>query len=100
MRMFVRAPSALWTEIDGQTMFMNIENGAYFEVVGIGNVIWQMLDTPRTEADVVDHVTKRYRVDHDTCAYDVHIFLERLLAASLITASTPSPPGAGSAAPG
>jgi hypothetical protein len=95
MRMFVRAPSALWTELDGQTLFMNIEDGSYFEVVGIGNVIWNLLDIPRSEAEVVDYVTARYRVDRNTCVCDVRDFLERLLGANLITEEVASLTDAG-----
>lgn len=100
MSTFARAPSALWTELDGQFLLMNIENGSYFEVVGIGSVIWHQLDTPRSESDIVDHLTAHYRVDRETCARDVRSFLERLLAASLITQESGPPPGADSAAAG
>ncbi len=85
MSMLARAPNALWTELDGQFLLMSIENGSYFEVVGIGNAIWHLLDTPRSEAEIIDHVTRRYRVDRDTCARDVSVFLSRLMAVSLIT---------------
>lgn len=100
MSMFTRTPSALWTELDGQFLLMNIENGAYFEVVGIGSAIWHLLETPRAEAEIVDHLTARYRVDHDTCARDVRAFLTRLLAANLVTQKAGSSPGAEGATAG
>lgn len=100
MSMFARAPSALWTELDGQFLLMNIENGAYFEVVGIGSAIWHLLETPRSEAEIVDHVTQRYRVDRDTCARDVRAFLDRLQAVSLIKKGAEPSPGADGTAAG
>ncbi len=49
--------SALWTELDGQFILMNVEDGAYFEVAGVGEAIWRMLsDAPRSEAEIVDHL--------------------------------------------
>lgn len=100
MRMFARAPSALWTELDGQFLLMNIENGGYYEVVGIGGAIWHLLETPRSEAEIVDHLIQRYRVERDTCAGDVRLFLDRLLAVNLIIQEAAPPAGADSAAAG
>lgn len=100
MTFFTRAPTALWTELDGQFLLMSVESGAYFEVAGIGSAIWHLLEDPRSEAEIVDHVTQRYRVDHETCARDVRAFIERLLAAGMITQTASPPPGADSAAAG
>lgn len=83
--MFVRSPSALWTELDGQFMLMNIENGSYYEVTGIGGVIWHMLETPRSEADIVEAITDRYEVEREQCARDVRAFLDKLVATHVVT---------------
>lgn len=83
--MFVRSPSALWTELDGQFMLMNIENGSYYEMAGIGGVIWQMLETPQSEADIVEAVLNRYQVEREQCTRDVRAFLDKLLATHVVT---------------
>lgn len=86
--MFVRSQSALWTELDGQVMLMNIENGSYYEVAGIGGVIWHMLETPRSEAEVVDAVVTAYRVEREQCLLDVRAFLEKLVASHVVIEHT------------
>lgn len=83
--MFVRSPSALWTELDGQFMLMNIENGSYYEMTGIGGVIWHMLETPRSEADIVEAIIDRYQVGREQCAHDVRAFLDKLVATHVVT---------------
>lgn len=82
--MFVRSQSALWTELDGQFMLMNIEDGSYYEIAGIGGVIWHMLETPRSEAEIVDAVLATYRVERERCRLDVRAFLEKLVAAHVV----------------
>lgn len=82
--MFVRSQSALWTELDGQFMLMNIEDGSYYEMAGIGSVIWHMLESPRSEAEIVDAVVATYRVDRAQCADDVRAFLEKLVASHVV----------------
>lgn len=95
--MFVRSPSALWTELDGQFMLMNIENGSYYEMTGIGGVIWQMLETPKSEAELVEAILGRYEVERDQCSRDVRAFLDKLVATHVVTeqpdtAGTTAPP--------
>lgn len=83
--MFVRNPNALWTELDGQIMLMNVEKGAYYELVGIGGDIWRLLDVSRSEAEIVDQIVERYRVSRDQCLSDVRVFLEKLVAAHILS---------------
>jgi len=83
--MFVRSPNALWTELDGQFMLMNIEDGSYYEMSGIGGVIWQMLETPRSEAEIVETILNSYQVEREQCAQDVRAFLEKLVATHVLS---------------
>lgn len=100
--MLVRNQSALWTELDGQFLLMNIENGAYYEVAGVGGAIWHLLAAPRSEMEIVDHVVERYRVDRQECARDVRAFLDKLLAARIVfdEAGTADASGAASSSAG
>lgn len=96
--MFVRSQSALWTELDGQFMLMNIEDGSYYEMAGIGSVIWQMLERPRSEAEIVDAVVATYRVERERCVADVRAFLEKLVTSHVVieqseAAGAPLPTG-------
>lgn len=82
--MFVRSQSALWTELDDQFMLMNIEDGSYYEITGIGGAIWHMLETPRSEAEIVEAVLATYRIEREQCAIDVRAFLEKLEASRVV----------------
>jgi len=82
--MFVRNQSALWTELDGQFMLMNVEDGSYYEVAGVGGLIWHMLDTPRSEAEIVDTILASHTVDREQCVLDVRAFLGKLTAANVV----------------
>lgn len=82
--MFVRNQSVLWTELDGQLMLMDIETGAYYQVEGIGGAIWQMLETPRSEAEIVEAILATYRVGKDECVNDIRIFLAKLVESKVV----------------
>ena len=82
--MFVRSQSTLWTKIDNQVMLMNIENGSYYEIEGIGGAIWQMLETPRSEAEIVEAILATYRVEQEECVNDIRAFLAKLTASQIV----------------
>ena len=91
---FERNSNALWTELDGQIVLMNIENGAYFEMAGVGGAIWSFLESPRSEAEIVDNIVAHYRVERPACEQDVRAFLNKLLAAKMVTEQSGSTGGA------
>lgn len=84
MGIFERNQSALWTELDGQFMLMNIEDGAYYEVVGVGSAIWKLLESPCSEAEIVDRVVEQYAVDRAVGARDVRAFLDKLVTVGML----------------
>jgi len=91
--MWSRNPDILWTELSGQAYLMNVENGRYYEVVGVGQAIWHLLDTPLSEDDLVSRVVERYAVSREQCARDVQHFLGKLSAAGLIAHDPVTPSG-------
>lgn len=82
--MFVRSQTTLWTELDDQLMLMNIESGSYYQIEGIGGAIWQMLETPRSETEIVAAIMATYRVDEAQCIKDIRAFLAKLLDAQAV----------------
>lgn len=82
---FARNSNALWTELDGQLVLMDIETGAYFEMAGVGGDIWRFLESPRSESEIVDSIVERYRVERPDCEQDVRAFLDKLVAARMVS---------------
>lgn len=82
--MISRNPSVLWTELDQQLVLLNLERNRYFEASGVGGVIWQLLEQPRSLAELVEHLVANYRVDAASCEADVRGFVDELSAAGLL----------------
>lgn len=83
--MIERNSAALWTELNGQMLFMNIGNGSYFEATGIASAIWELLEQPSTFDDLVAAIVARYQVAPEVCAGDARQFVDKLIAADLVT---------------
>ncbi len=84
MSSFHKNPNVLWTEIDGHVMIMSVDNGAYFELVGVADDIWRLLDTKNDEDAIVDALVDRFDVEREKCLLDVMAFLMKMLASNII----------------
>lgn len=82
--MLVRNPDALWTELSGHVLFMNIAKGIYFEATGIASAVWDILERPCSIGDLVAAIVARYEVDPKVCENDVRLFVDKLVAADLV----------------
>lgn len=83
---YIRASHLVATDMDGETVMMNVSQGTYFGLGGIGGRIWTLLAEPVTTEQMVRTICAEYAVDEATCRADVAQFLQELLAHGLVTA--------------
>lgn len=81
-----RAQDLVATDMDGETVMMNVSQGTYFGLGGIGGRIWALLAEPASAEHVVRTICAEYAVDEATCRADVEQFLQELLTHGLVTA--------------
>jgi hypothetical protein len=72
------------TTVDDEVVLLNNENGKYQGLVGVGPVIWDLLQDPTTPDDIVDHVADEFDVQRERCEADVHAFLDELVEEHLV----------------
>ncbi|MEY8717063.1 lasso peptide biosynthesis PqqD family chaperone [Francisella philomiragia] len=72
------------SEVDGETIMMNIDNNAYYTTQEIGNRIWELLDSLNTPKAICEQLMQEYEVSQEQCQNDVLQFLEQLLDNSII----------------
>jgi hypothetical protein len=81
-----RALDVVATEMNGETVMMDIEKGTYFALTGSGGQIWAALEAPATLAEVIAVVEREF----DVSAVDGHAamvteFVAKLLDQGLVT---------------
>lgn len=81
---FVRSQDLIATELDDDTVMMSIETGAYYGLSGSGTLIWELLEVPRTKAEVIAALQERYDVSLDALQADVEAFIDDMLKNALI----------------
>ena len=62
-----RSDDWVGTEVDGSYVMVNIESGKYVALNETASALWQALETPRSDSDLVDYLRARFDVSAEAC---------------------------------
>ena len=79
-----RIDDVLDTDIDNETVMMDIEQGRYFGLNETGTRIWALLAQPIVIGDLYDQLTAEFDVPPEQCEQEVFDFLGSLLTRGLL----------------
>ncbi|HWP47777.1 MAG TPA: PqqD family protein [Candidatus Limnocylindrales bacterium] len=87
--------------IDGETIIIDFDSGAYFSTDGVGSVIWEQIAQNASVNDIIHMLTQRYTGNCADIEQGVEQFLIELQRESLIAPldDAPSVPHAAPAIP-
>lgn len=74
-----RSDDLLFSDLDNETVMMDIEKGDYYGLDDIGSRIWTLAENPISVGEICAKLGEEYAVDADTCAADVLPFIDKLL---------------------
>ena len=75
---FRRRPDALWREVDGQVVGLNLGSSRYFSLNETGRVLWSLLEEPSDVAVLATELVLQFGIDEDQATRDVQAFLGAL----------------------
>lgn len=78
------SPDALFQEVAGEIVLLDLRSENYFGLDEVGTRIWRLLETGINIGEVVQKLLQEYDVDQITLEADVNDLLEKLLEAGLI----------------
>ncbi len=73
-----RKSTYLETELDDETIVMQIKTGRISSMAETGRAIWIRLSEPICFGDLIDDLVDEFEVERDTCATEVGGFLIEL----------------------
>lgn len=79
-----RKSGMMAADMNGETVMMDIETGMYYNLGAVGGRIWELLETPMTSAQLVEHLVAEFDVSPQQCAKDMQPFLEKMLRKGLL----------------
>jgi len=66
------------TDLAGEKVMVDFEQGKYFMIKGVGNDIWDMLADDVAVEDIIKKLLAEYEVTEEICAAEVLDFLNNL----------------------
>lgn len=79
----VRSSSVVHTEMNEQTMLMNIEEGKYYSLSQVGSQIWRLLENPTRVDALIAQLEEEFEVTEQECRDQTHEFLQDLIKRQL-----------------
>lgn len=74
----------LASQVNGETLMMDIEQDRYFSLDAIGSDVWARLAQPVAVEALCEGLARDYTVGAERLREDVHALLERMLERGLI----------------
>ncbi|WP_226670477.1 lasso peptide biosynthesis PqqD family chaperone [Metabacillus litoralis] len=79
-----RKSNILASDMDGETVMMNIETGKYYNIGNIGGAIWSLIEKPTQVDTLIVRLTEEYEVERSQCKADILPFLNKIFQQQLI----------------
>jgi len=73
------------TELAGEKVMIDFATGKYFMIKGVGNDIWDMIQTPVTYGEIVEKLLSEYDVSEEECNTSVANFLNKLTELNFVS---------------
>ena len=73
------------TDLVGERVMIDFDNGNYFILTGTANDIWDMLEDGVNSESIVDSLLDIYEVDAETCRTGVLSFLNDLVQIGFVS---------------
>jgi hypothetical protein len=70
--------------LDADTVILHLGSGTYYGLNAVGSTIWNLIQEPRTIAEIHDRLLQQYEADAGQCERDLLSVLDDLNKAGLV----------------
>jgi hypothetical protein len=85
----INAPQVISEVIDGEAVIVNLETGAYYSIQGAGSLIWELIETGASAADMLARLVDQYASSSAEIRSPLLSFLNELREEGLIEFVSP-----------
>jgi hypothetical protein len=71
-------------ELSDEVIILNLSNGVYYGLDGVGSRIWSLVREQKTVGEIVNAIFAEYEVDAERCRQDVVSLVQRLADEGLV----------------
>ena len=81
---FCRNSTMITRVIDGEAVIMDPQQGKVLALNQVGSFIWELLDSPHSQGDLLDKICREFNVGREEAAADLEEFLAVLKSKDLV----------------
>lgn len=89
-QVFTRNDNAIFTEVLGEAVILDVASGYYFSLNAPGTVIWQMLTPENSLGKILGAVCERFDVPPETAWEDLTALIRNLCSEKLVKLEAPA----------
>ena len=71
-------------KVSGEVVILNLKNGVYYSLNGVGTRIWELIQEPCTVTAIRDRLLDSYDIEAERCEWDLNALLHKLALEGLI----------------
>lgn len=71
-----------------ETVMMSVEAGKYYGFNAVASRIWELLESPKTVAQLSTQIYEEFEIDSETCEVDVVRFVNDMMNNGIVHAAT------------
>ena len=87
---FVQADGQLSCDLDGEVAILDMRSQTYFGLNPVGAYVWDLLTQPRSSAELLEALGRRYEASTEQLEADLQKLLRELQDRGLVTAAEPA----------
>ncbi len=72
------------SSLDEESVILNLKSGVYYGLNSVGTRIWDMIQSPKTLAEIQETIVAEYDVEPERCGNEVMDIFKELKTAGLI----------------
>ena len=84
MEKYRRNEQVLDGELDDNQVMMHLEKGKYFGLNPVGKRIWELIEEPKSVADITQSLMAEFDVTEAQCTSEVRAFLDKAVTCDIV----------------
>ena len=84
MTLYKTSTKYLYSEIDSEAVILDVNSGTYFGLNEVSKSVWQILQTPASQKQVIEKILAEYEVTEEEATSDVESLLKEMLGVGLV----------------
>ena len=85
MKYHIDTDKAVWRNIEGEIVILNLESGHYYGLNKTGSLVWVALCEKKDDKEIADKLCSRYSISRKNAEDDISTLLETLKKEGLIS---------------